>query len=128
MAVRDIYRVCLRAIQEGSCSLRNCATGSVVGAVTMYVGVRCTMVTWLAMSYIDGLEFKIVSSEHICTLIPGKMVIAVAPDPISATLLPFKIWSCSEVQFWGCTIVPKKFSCPEMRLVTCLCHSMQVNS
>ena len=89
---------CFIAHNVGGCPLdHGYMAGSVLGKYAQYENmVRATCISILY------------------TLIPGTIVMAVAPDPISATLFPLIIWSCSGVHFWGCTIFPEKLSCPAM--------------
>ncbi len=63
------------------------------GRIVMYVGDRCSIVTFAASRDIDGIR-----------------VMAVAPLPITTTFLP--VWSRSSGHFWGCTTVPAKSSMP----------------
>ncbi len=69
---------------------------SPVTPFTMYVGVRCTIVTCSAP---PAIRF-------------GSSVIAVAPDPIMAIFLPGYVSSKAGVQNCGWTTVPLNFSFP----------------
>ena len=56
LRIRNLNRVMRCAIQRGRSLCAHCPNGSIAGRATMYVGLRCSMATWDAVSASEGIR------------------------------------------------------------------------